>query len=174
MPNSYNGYSVISSSSSSMLHKWVVPGTDRYFVLRRGSVGFILCHLILWYHETIQRLNRKGEPWDEWAYAYRYTRGSTSWSNHASATAVDLNASLYPLGTTLMTRWRRVKIRLRLKVFRGCIRWGGDYEGRKDQMHFEINRPIGAVERVARRLMKSPRGRRILAANPGQRRVILS
>lgn len=174
MASSQNGWPALSTSSSK-LHLWQVPGTDRTFRLRNGSAGFILCHFILWYHETIQRLNLKGDVWDEWAWAYRPVRGSTSdLSNHSSATAVDLNATRYPLGTLLMKHWRLVKIRIRLRLYRGCIRWGGDYEGRKDQMHFEINRPIARCERVARRLMKTKRGKRILAANPGQRQVILS
>lgn len=174
MATSQNGYTAISSSSSPMLHKWKIPGTERYFVMRRGAVGFVLAWWIHWYHFNIQRLNLKGQPWDEWAFAFRPVRDSNDLSNHASGTAVDLNATLYPLGTTLMARWRRAKIRAKLLVLNGCIRWGGSYEGRKDQMHFEINKPIRKIERLARRLMKTKRGKRILEANPGQRRVILS
>ena len=174
MAISQNGFPALPSGDMT-LHKWVVPGTDRYFVLRNGSAGFLLCHLILWYHETIQRLNLKGDVWDEWGYAFRPIRGTTTFiSNHASGTAVDLNATRYPLGTTVMARWRRARIRLRLALYAGCIRWGGDYEGRKDEMHFEIDRPLKGCEKIAKRLMNTPRGKRILAANPGQRKVILS
>lgn len=174
MSTSQNGWPALAYRSD-LLHKWKVPGADRHFLLRNGSAGFVLCHFILWFHESVQRLNLKGHVWDEWAHAFRDIRGySTNLSNHASGTAVDLNATLYPLGTMLMKRWRILKIRARLLLYRGAIRWGGDYEGRKDQMHFEINRPLPGVERVARRLMNTPRGKRILAANPGQRRIILS
>ncbi len=74
----------------------------------------------------------------------------------------------------LMAAWRKAKIRMRLKMYRNCIRWGGDYRGRKDEMHFEINRSLEACEFLAKRLMKTKRGKRILAANPGQKAVILS
>lgn len=174
MATSQNGWPALPAGSDK-LHKWVVPGTERHFVLRNGSAGFLLCHFILWYHEKVHKLNEKGSVWDEWAYAWRPIRGNeTGLSNHSSATAVDLNATKYPLGTTLMAAWRKVKIRVRLRLYRGCLRWGGDYEGRKDEMHFEINKGLSACERRARRLMNTKRGKRILAANPDQRAVILS
>ncbi len=174
MATSQNGYPGLQAGSS-QLHKWIIPDADRHFMLRHGSAGFLLAHFILWFHETIQKLNLKGDQWDEWAYAWRDVRGSTtSLSNHASGTAVDLNATRYPLGTMLMAVWRKAKIRLRLRLYRSCLRWGGDYEGRKDEMHVEINRNLAACEKVARRLMKTKRGIRIIKANPGQRQVILS
>lgn len=174
MATSQNGWPVLDGGSD-RLHKWVIPGANRHFVLREGSAGFLLCHFILWYHEAIHRLDQKGSVWDEWAYAYRPVRGQTSgFSNHSSGTAVDLNATRYPLGTTLMAAWRKTKIRIRLKFYRSTIRWGGDYQSRKDEMHFEINRSLSPCEKMARRLLNTPRGKRILTANPGQRKVILS
>lgn len=170
---SQNGFPALSPGAS-QLHKWVVPGTDRYFMLRYGAAGFLLCHMILYYHEKIQPLNLKGQPWDEWGYAYRAVRSDSDLSNHASGTAVDLNATLYPIGRMLMAAWRKVKIRVRLRLYAGCIRWGGNYSGRKDEMHFEINKPLSTCEKVAIRLMGTKRGKRILAANPGQKRIILS
>lgn len=174
MATSQNGWPALERSSDK-LHLWKVPGTNRHFLLRNGSAGFLLAHFILWYHEAIHRLDAPGSVWDEWAWAWRPVRGQNSGlSNHASGTAVDLNATNYPLGTALMANWRRLKILVRIAWFRGTIRWGGQYEGRKDQMHFEIDKPMGAVERRARRLMNTPRGRKILSANPDQRKIILS
>lgn len=174
MATSQNKWPALDSGSSK-LHKWVVPGTDRHFVLRNGSAGFLLCHFILWYHEKVHKLNEKGDVWDEWAYAYRSVRGQTTGlSNHASGTAVDLNATRYPLGRMLMPQVKKVKIWSRLKMYRGCIRWGGDYSGRKDEMHFEINKPLARCEKNARRLANTKRGKQILKANPGQREVIFS
>lgn len=174
MATSQNGWPALDRSSDK-LYKWIIPGTNRHFLMRNGSAGFLLAHFILWYHEKVHRLDAPGSVWDEWAWAWRPIRGQEEGlSNHSSGTAVDLNATNYPLGTTLMKRWRILKILARLVFFRGTIRWGGQYQGRKDQMHFEINKPLGRVERLARRLANSPRGRRILNANPGQRAVIFS
>lgn len=173
MANSQNGYPALQANSSK-LHKWVIPGADRYFLLRNGSAGFLLAHLALWYHEKIQRLNLKGDPWDEWGYAYRAIRDAHDLSNHASGTAEDLNSSRYPLGRHVIKHWRKLRIHAHLRLYKRAVRWGGDYNSRLDEMHFEINKPLPFVERVARRLMKTRRGKRILEANPSQKKVILS
>lgn len=170
---SQNGWPALSSSSS-LLYTWSIPtkaGVVR-LRLRNGSAGFLLCHMLLWIADVIEPL--VGAVLDDWGYADRLVRGSeTTLSNHASGTAADANATRHPLGR-VGTWVQAARIRLRLKLYAGAIRWGGDYHGRVDEMHFEINVPLAPVEKVARRLMKTPRGRKILAANPSQRAVILS
>jgi hypothetical protein len=176
MATSQNGYPALSSASPT-LHRWKVPRTQRQFTLRNGSAGFLLCHFILWFHDNVEKLNKEGEVWDEWGYAYRPVRGSeTNLSNHSSGTAVDLNATKHVLGkVNTFGPVRRAWIRTYLYFFyRRTIRWGGDYAGRKDEMHFEINKPLTTCEKWARRLMNTPRGREILLSNPGQDKVILS
>lgn len=163
-----NGYPALTSAEC---HVWIIPGTKRHFRMARGPAGFVLAHLILWFHETVERLDA-GE-WDDWGWAWRPIRGSGSTevlSNHAGY-AVDLNATQHPMGvptSSTFTGKQQAVIRSRLKVpFRGVIRWGGDYVNRPDAMHFEIVGGARAVASVARVLRNSPRGRRILAANPG-------
>ena len=177
---SQNNYPALTAKSR-VLYLWKISDAKRSFRLRNGSAGFLLVFFADWFHHNIERLNKEGEPWDEWAYAYRYVRGSNaSVSNHASGTAIDLNATKHPLGKWGTFKYRvrgkiaEWRIRRHLKRYNNCIRWGGDYIGRKDEMHFEINRPLGDCEKVAKKLMNTRRGRRILKANPGQKRVILS
>ena len=182
MSTSANGWPVLASSSS-LLHSWVIPAKNGEIRLRlrNGSAGFLLCHLLLWLAEVIEPL--AGKVVDDWGYAYRPIRGqSTGFSNHASGTAADANAPRHWLGQRgtwrFMVRGKlaEVRIRVRLKLYAGLLKWGGDYVNRADEMHFELNdgATLGQAEKLARRLMKTPRGRRILAANPGQRAVILS
>lgn len=175
MNTSQNGWPLLANDSAE-LHTWVIPARNGEFKLRlrNGSAGFLLAHLLLWYSETIESL--KGKTVDDWGYAYRPIRGTTTgWSNHASGTAADANATQHPLGLRgTFAPWQYLKIRARLLIYAGCIRWGGDYVNRADEMHFELNKPMADVERRARRLMDTTRGRRILHANPGQREVILS
>lgn len=175
MATSANGWEVLSSDSS-RLYTWIFPLKDGELRLRlrNGSAGFLIVHFLLWWHEKVDSL-LKPHPADDWGYAYRPVRGQTSgFSNHASGTAADADATQWPLGTEHMPMWMKIKIRARLALYRGCLRWGGDYHGRKDQMHTEINKGLSACEKRARRLMKSPRGKRILEANPSQKAVILS
>lgn len=140
--------------------------------LRGGSAGFLLAHMILWWADRVEPVI--GKILDDWGYAYRPIREGQTLSNHSSGTAADVNATRWPLGTDHMPAWMKVRIRARLLLYRGCIRWGGDYHYRLDQMHLEINKNLTTCEKRARRLMRSPRGRRILAVNPGLREWILS
>jgi hypothetical protein len=175
MATSQNGWPVLAGDSPK-LHTWVIParsGTIRVR-LRNGSAGFLLAHLLLWFAEVIEPLH--GNIVDDWGYAFRSIRGrTTGFSNHASGTAADANSTRHPLSLRGTFRpWQYVRIRARLLVYVGCIRWGGDYVNRADEMHFEINKPMASCEQRARRLSKSKRGIRLLHANPGQRAVIFS
>lgn len=179
MATSANGYPVLFENRTTgplpRLRKWVVPGTQRHLYLRDGSTGFLLIHFALWLHERVEPLD--DGVWDDWGWAVRPVRGqSNGYSNHASGTAEDLNATRHPLAQrgTFGKVATYAKIRARLAYYRGALEWGGDYHSRLDEMHFEIAASIGACEARARKLMDTPRGRRILEANPGAREAILS
>lgn len=189
MANSQNAWPVLNHDQT---YKWIIPvksGKSRHFVLQPGYAGFILAHLALWFHETIEKINEG--IWDEWGWAPRPIRGSSIISNHASGTAIDINATKHPLGVAntfryfivtkvigaKITRKQYAEHVVRLKMakrYRGVVRWGGDYRYRKDAMHFEIDRvpSSGSVRRLAVALSKTRRGRRILRANPGRARAL--
>lgn len=69
------------------------------------------------------------------AYNPRFIRGSTTkWSNHAYGAAIDLNAEDNGFGKGHGTIPQPV-----IDAFkRQGARWGGDYRGRTDPMHFEF------------------------------------
>lgn len=173
---SQNGFEVLLPSSPK-LHTWTIPARNGEvrLTLRNGSAGFLLCHFLLWYSETIEDLTGS-HPQDDWGYAYRAIRGQSSgFSNHASGTAADANATEHPLGVKgTLTPRERERIAARLRAYEGCLRHGAFYSGRVDEMHVEINASLADCERVARKLDDSKRGTRILDANPGQKAVILS
>lgn len=182
MPTSQNGFAVLTSSSK-LLHNWEVPGVDSDMLLRHGSAGFNLIFLMSLFDDRVEDVdgNYVGGR-DDWAYAYRAVRGYSDWSNHASGTAIDLNATDHPLGKVgtfsdaeVMVIHRILRARfLPAGAAIPAIRWGGDYRNRKDEMHFECALSLPYQEQIARKLMKSPRGKLILDANPGQAKVILS
>lgn len=174
MPTSQNGWPALEADSP-FLVTWTIPTKkgDVRIRLRTGSAGFLICHYLLWYADVIEPLI--GKVLDDWGWAWRAIRGQTTGlSNHASGTAADANATKHPLGTRTLTKAQKAKMWLRLKIYRGCLRSGAFYSGRVDEMHVEIDKPLRRCERVARRLMRTPRGKRILKANPGQQKVILS
>ena len=183
MATSQNGYAVLfdnrTTGPAPRLRKWVVPGTGRHFYVRDGSAGFNLIYAALWWHEHLEPI---GEGvWDEWGWAVRPIRGQTSgYSNHASGTAIDVNATRHPIGVSISSTFTAAKVaalRLHLRdTYRTqtgnpVIRWGGEWD-RPDGMHVESCAGIGDQEQVAARLMFTEAGQRILAANPGAEAVI--
>jgi D-alanyl-D-alanine carboxypeptidase len=155
MTRSANGYS---ANDRSKIKTYTVPGTTRRLAVRIGDVSRVLLDVAAWFDINIERLvsEPNGVPCDDWGYAERNVRGSALVvSNHASGTAIDLNALRHPMGrqNTFSLAERR-RIRARLKVYEGTVRWGGDYKNRKDEMHFEINAGPLKVGLVARKLHK--------------------
>lgn len=144
---SQNGYT---ANDRSLISSYTVPGTTGKVAIRRGDVATVLLYVL-------QRFNREVEPlvWPGvWGYAERNIRGSsTTLSNHSSGTAVDANAPAHPLGTNPYANYSSAQVARIHRILDDCVvngrrvvRWGGDYSGRKDGMHFEI---IGSPADVA-------------------------
>lgn len=148
MPTSQNNYR---ANDRSVITTYTIPGTDRRVSLRKGAPGELLVEWAAWFNKAIESVG-KGQL-DDWGFAERTIRGSsTTLSNHASGTAIDLNATKHPLGKKgTFTPGQMKRIRDRLREFDGCIRWGGDYQRRKDEMHFEI---VASPDRCASTLHK--------------------
>ena len=182
MPNTPIGWPVLDTDSR-LLHSWKIPGWKGSMPIRGGSVGFILAHFMLFYHEEVERLD-EGHPHDDWGYARRQVTGGSSWSEHAAGSAMDLNATQHPYGVSAyrtFTDRQMSNIRKRIASLQKnnggtpVLRWGATYNT-PDGMHFEVmcNGRMEVAERVARRLIDTPRGDKILDLNPGQKKIILS
>lgn len=121
--------------------------------LLAGDVRTVLDHVA-------QRFDAEVEPVDvasSWGWAYRPVRGEDGkedrLSNHASGTSIDLNATEHPLGATGTFTAEQVEaIRSILAEVAPVVAWGGDFDGRVDEMHFEIVGDAEAVAEVAARL----------------------
>lgn len=142
MATSQNGFSANDRSAIASYH---LPGGK--VAIRKGDVSVVLIWVAQRFHETVEPLVWPGN----WGYAERTIRGSsTTLSNHASGTALDLNAPAHPLGRRGTFSAAQVRaIRSILDFCEGVVRWGGDYRSRADEMHFEINAGSAAVRRVA-------------------------
>jgi hypothetical protein len=96
------------------------------------------------------------EGWQCWGYAYRANVNNPSvWSNHASGTAIDLNAVKHPNGAKASFTAAQTAAARRILAFCGkVVRWGQDYTGTVDGMRFEINVPPGdpSLARLATRI----------------------
>lgn len=143
---SQNGYK---AGDSSLIASYTVPGTTVRISLRKGDASVVLLHFAAWFNKNIQPLQQK----DTGGYNPRLISGSKSAiSNHASGTAEDLRWNAHPLGAVhTFTNAQVSAIHGQLKFYEGVIRWGGDYTGRKDEMHFEINKGPKDLARIAKK-----------------------
>lgn len=133
-----------------------IPGTNIKVSVADGPAGDVLMYVAERFNQSVERL--EGPVRDEWGYNDRMIAGTKVWSNHASGTAIDLNATKHPNGKRgTFTGEQVAEIREILKAVDGVVRWGGDYT-RPDEMHFEINTTAANVKRVADRLRAPSNG----------------
>jgi hypothetical protein len=126
-----------------------VPGTDVNLRVRKGPAGDLLIYVAEQFDKRVESIDTGRGAIDDWGYAERPIRGGTELSNHASGTAIDLNATRHPLGASgTVTAQQRTEIHKILAESSWAVRWGGDYVGRKDEMHFEINTDWAGCQRA--------------------------
>jgi D-alanyl-D-alanine carboxypeptidase len=135
MQKSQNGWPASKDQAEIGIKMFIIPGTETKIRCQKQA-GKILAAFAGEFNAQVERI--EGGVFDDWSYAYRDVRGSDSvLSNHSSGTALDLNATKHPLGKE--GTFTKVQVK---KINELCdkygIRWGGNYKGRKDEMHFEI------------------------------------
>lgn len=146
---SQNGWTASPDRADIGVRPFTVAGIEFPGGVRGGGVALVLTYLVSAFHTRVEPLVA---GWC-WGYAYRAISGSNTVSNHGSGTAVDINAPRHPLGVKNTFTPAKVKaIRAILRELEGVVRWGGDYTGRVDEMHFEINADEKTVAAVARTL----------------------
>lgn len=141
MTKSQNGYS---ACDSSVIAKYTVPGTSVKLNLRKGDVSVVLLDFAAWYHKNIEGLIQAQCG----GYNCRVIAGSSTTSNHGSGTAEDLNWTKHPQGkrNAGLTSAQISKVNAKLATYGGVIRWGNNYSGTPDTMHYEINAGPAAVK----------------------------
>ena len=150
MATSQNGWTASPSPSALGLRSfpWITGK------VRAGDVYEVFDYLCRRFDAEVEKIN----PAHSWGYAYRDIRGATDrLSNHASATAIDLNAPRHPLGKIgTFSPGQLARIRAILRDLDGAVRWGGDYSGRKDEMHFEVDTSPSRLAQVAAAIRSHP------------------
>jgi len=135
MEKSANGWPASADPEEIAIIRKRVPGTDLKLRIAE-PVAPLLIAFAADFHRLVEPLD-EGQL-DDWGYCYRKVRGTqTVISNHASGTAIDLNATKHPLGAVNTFNKEQDKTIRRLCRKYG-LKWGGDYRYRKDEMHFEI------------------------------------
>lgn len=166
MSVSLNGWPVIIPGDKSLVSKRV-PGTQ-VFLKGRSDVLPLFLAIAADYAQHVAPL-RRGECG---LWAYRSARQAAAWSDHASATAVDLNwgheGAPGPHGGMITMTAAQVKGCADIAKFYGIVLWGGASTrggayhdpGSWDPMHFAL-RPgvtLGDVRATLLRLGIGPDG----------------
>ncbi len=140
---SQNGYS---AKDATLIAAYTIPKTDIRIALRKGDVSVVLLFVLEQFHTTVQPLRKK----DTGGYNPRSIIGGRTLSNHASGTAIDVRWQDHPLGAHgTFSATEVAAIKDILTFCEGTVRWGGNYKGRKDEMHFEVVGSPSAVARIA-------------------------
>lgn len=118
--------------------------------VRAGDVYTVFNYLATRFNAEVEKIHK---AWS-WGYDNRPIRGSTILSNHASGTAIDLNAPAHPLGPSgTFSAKQTAAIQKILQDLDHVVRWGGNYKiARKDEMHFGINAGATEVHRIAEKI----------------------
>lgn len=147
MPTSQNGWS---ASRDLALRQLRINGTTIVPGIRDDDdVATVLGYVLQQFNDRVEPLRNPGC----WGFSYRENRNDpTSLSNHASGTAVDVNAPAHPNGVPTQRTFtvdQVVEVHRILIEVKSAVRWGGDYHGTPDAMHFEINTDPATLRAVA-------------------------
>jgi hypothetical protein len=136
METSYNGWPASKDQAAIGIKSYPIRGTDIKIKAAAGC-GPLLAEFAAQFHALIEPIDAGVN--DDWSFCYRMVRGTTDkLSNHSSGSAIDLNATLHPLGKAGTFPLEKVPM-LRALAKKYGLTWGGDYRGRKDEMHFEVH-----------------------------------
>jgi murein L,D-transpeptidase YcbB/YkuD len=150
MTTSYNGWPASTDPHAIGITHLDIPGRPNAFPpgVKGGDVATVLGYVAM---QVAKRVEPLGEGC--WGYSYRKNRNANNLSCHASGTAIDINAPRHPNGKAGTFTAEQVKeIRLILHECGGVVKWGGDFHGTKDEMHFEIHGTAAQVAKAARTL----------------------
>lgn len=152
---SQNGWPASADRNSIGVKNFQVPNANRHFSCA-SAVAPILINFAAEFHKSIEPIDVG--TYDDWGYNFAIIPNQSDYSNHASGTAIDINATLHPwkrTGTFSLVKL----VRLHLLVRKYGIRWGGDYQhGFVDPMHFEIvETPAQIRARIASMKLQTPK-----------------
>jgi len=156
MATSYNGWTAAEgwSVSGGQLAPLVVAGEPFSPGVRAGDVRDVFEYLANQLHRRVEPVVR--DDWhqaDDWGYSFRANRNADNLSCHASGTAIDYNATRHPNDRSgTFTAAQVAEIRAILAELDGVVKWGGDFSGTRDEMHWEVRGTAAQVAAVAARL----------------------
>lgn len=151
MSTSQNGW----PAAANLRTRLITPVKGVSFrIVDNANVATVFTYLVQQYDKRVEPV--KGPVADDWGFAYRANVNSPNeLSNHASGTAIDINATKHPnaVATSKTFTTKQVAaVHAILAELDHVVRWGGDYTHTVDAMHFEINVPPGGLAAIGKKL----------------------
>lgn len=136
------GFSVVTVGDPAV-GTYVIPGTSpEVRISLRREIAPLLVSFAARFNAAVEKLR----PADTGGHNPRYIAGTTQWSRHGAAVAMDFNWQRHPMGDrNTFTPSQEATILELLEEYtyegRQLFRWGGTYASTVDEMHFEVNQP---------------------------------
>ena len=139
MDLTYTGWPVIFKNNDSRMTN-IEPVPGRRFNVRAGAFAKVIGAFIRDFHEQVEPIDQG--ILDDWSWNPRKTTGGSSWSSHAGAVAVDLNAARHPYNTKATSNFTKAQIDTMNRLL-DKYSWNGQRLFRwldgHDPMHVEAN-----------------------------------
>lgn len=157
METSYNGWTASASPADfGGIEPLVIAGESFAPGVRKGDVHTVFSHLVTQIHTRVEPVYAPGwHEADDWGFSYRQNRNANNLSCHASGTAIDFNATRHPNGVATAKTFSAAQIAECHKILAelgNLVRWGGDFTGTVDSMHWEIIGTPGQIATLAANL----------------------
>jgi len=141
------------------VHNYLIDGANQHFAMCSAAAP-VLAAFLKEFNVLIQLINAAGTPFDDWGFnQMEIIPGTQDYSNHASGTAVDVNATkhVWKALTSGYTPMQEAAIDGLCRKY--GLRWGWRYaHGWKDPMHFEvIETPAQVKARIAKMKLPMPK-----------------
>lgn len=155
MAQSYNGWPASPNPKAIGINAgWApIPGHTLPGGIKAGDVEVVMTYCAQQLQAHVEPIDAGGH--DDWGYSYRADRNNASaLSCHASGTAFDWNATRHPNGKRGTFTAAQVETinDICTRQVAGVVKWGGNFHGTPDEMHFEIDADAQQVAAVAARL----------------------
>lgn len=151
---SYNGWYASPNLNTVVIEP--VPGF-RVRVVNNANVIAVFTYLVQQYHARVDNVLGPHKA-DDWGFYFRKNRNSNNLSNHASGTAIDIDATEHPNGVRVSKTFTDAEvseIREILDELDDVIDWGGDYKRTVDGMHFELGVPPGKLQEIGKKIRQN-------------------
>lgn len=152
---SQNGWPSSTDRNAIAVKNFVIDGANQHFAMAAGAAP-VLGAFAAEFNKLVVPINPPAAVFDDWGYGCGDSRGIAAMeSNHASGTALDINATKHIQGGVVSGYTPPQEKVITSLCTKYGIRWGFTYHQNKDPMHFEIvESPATVAARI--KTMKLP------------------